>query len=54
MKIIGIILVVIGALGAFIGVNMFGDIGVSCIIGSVIGILSGVGFLMTSKEINKK
>ena len=52
MKAIGIILIVWGALGILMGLMMFGDIGVACIVGAVTAILSGVGFLITDKKIN--
>ncbi len=52
MKAIGIILIIWGALGILMGLMMFGDIGIACIVGAVTAILSGVGFLITDKKIN--
>ncbi len=52
MKVIGILLIVWGVLGILMGMMMFGDIGIACIVGAVSGLLSGVGFLIASK--NKK
>ena len=49
MKGIGIALIVVGALGMLLGMAMFGDIGIAAIIGSIVGILSGVGFLKVSQ-----
>jgi hypothetical protein len=53
MKGIGIALIVVGALGMLLGMAMFGDIGIAAIIGSIVGILSGVGFLKVSKLLNE-
>ena len=50
MKAIGIILIVWGALGLFMGLMMFGDIGLACIVGAVTAILSGIGFLLASRR----
>ncbi len=49
MKAIGIILIVWGVLGIVMGLMMFGDIGLACIVGALSALLSGIGFLMTSK-----
>ena len=53
MKVIGIILIVWGGLGIIMGMMMFGDIGIACIVGAVAAILSGVGFLFGGKTIKK-
>lgn len=50
MKAIGIILIVWGGLGLLMGLMMFGDIGLACIVGSVTSILSGIGFLLASRR----
>lgn len=44
MKLIGFFLIVIGLLGLGIGMVMFGDIGIAAIIGSLVGLLTGIGF----------
>ena len=53
MKIVGIILIVVGIIGIALGGMMFGDIGVAAFIGAITAILSGVGFLSTSKAFKK-
>ena len=50
MKIIGILLIVVGAIGIILAGMMFGDIGVAAAIGAVTAILSGVGFLIANKR----
>ena len=51
MKVIGIILIVLGVLGIIMGLMMFGDIGLACIVGALSALLSGVGFLLTSRRV---
>lgn len=51
MKAIGIILIVLGALGIFMGLMMFGDIGLACLVGALTAVLSGIGFLLVSKRL---
>ncbi len=51
MKAIGIILIVWGVIGLLMGMVMFGDIGIACIVGAVTAILSGIGFISASKKI---
>ena len=51
MKAIGIILIVLGVLGIVMGLMMFGDIGLACIVGALSALLSGIGFLLTSKRL---
>ncbi len=53
MKVIGIILIIWGLLGGWMGMQMFGDIGIACIVGAVTALLSGVGFLMAGKKLEK-
>jgi hypothetical protein len=50
MKVIGILLLVVGGIGILLGGMMFGDIGLAAWIGSVVGILSGIGFLQAGKK----
>ncbi len=51
MKAIGIILIVLGALGIVMGFMMFGDIGLACMVGALTAVLSGIGFLLASRRI---
>ena len=51
MKVIGILLIILGVLGILMGLMMFGDIGVACIIGALAALLSGIGFLITAKQV---
>lgn len=51
MKTIGIILIVLGVLGIVMGLMMFGDIGLACIVGALSALLSGIGFLITSTRV---
>lgn len=56
MKVLGIILIVFGIIGFMIGGAMFGDIGISAWIGSIVSMLTGIGFIITNKkfkELNK-
>jgi hypothetical protein len=50
MKVIGILLIILGVIGIFLGMMMFGDIGIACIIGALSALLSGIGFLIASKK----
>lgn len=51
MKAIGIILIVWGVLGIVMGLMMFGDIGLACIVGALAALLSGIGFLLTARRV---
>lgn len=51
MKVIGIILIVLGVFGIVMGLMMFGDIGLACIVGALSALLSGIGFLITSRRV---
>ncbi len=51
MKIIGILLLVLGIIGLVMGMMMFGDIGIACIVGALSAILSGIGFLQVAKKL---
>lgn len=53
MKVIGIILIVIGALGTLLSSMMFGDIGIAAFIGSITAVLSGVGFILVNKRLTE-
>lgn len=53
VKIIGILLIILGGLGVFIGLQMFGDIGIACIVGALTALFAGIGFLAVSKKLPK-
>lgn len=53
MKVIGILLIIVGISGIFMGGMMFGDIGIACMVGAVAALLSGLGFLSANKKINR-
>lgn len=50
MLVIGILLIILGVIGIFMGLMMFGDIGVACIVGALSALLSGIGFLLSRKN----
>ena len=51
MLVIGILLIIWGIIGIAMGMMMFGDIGIACIVGAVTAILSGVGLIIANKKI---
>lgn len=51
MKIIGILLIIVGVVGILMGLMMFGDIGIACLVGAVTALLSGFGFLQADKRL---
>ena len=51
MKAIGILLIILGIIGILMGLMMFGDIGIACIVGALSALLSGIGFLTANKKI---
>jgi len=51
MKIIGVLLIIVGVLGILMGMMMFGDIGIACLVGAVTALLSGFGFLQVDKRL---
>lgn len=53
MRIIGILLVIVGVLGILMGMMMFGDIGIACIIGALAALLSGIGFMITAGKFKR-
>jgi hypothetical protein len=53
MKLLGILLIIIGAIGVILGGMMFGDIGIAAWIGSVTAIVTGIGFLKLEKLLPK-
>ena len=53
MKVIGILLIVLGFIGIFMGTMMFGDIGIACIVGALSALLSGIGFIIFGNKFVK-
>lgn len=53
MIVIGILLIVWGIIGIIMGMMMFGDIGVACIVGAVTALLCGIGFIIANKKVKK-
>lgn len=51
MKVIGILLIIVGILGILMGMMMFGDIGIACMVGAIGALLSGIGFMIASKKL---
>lgn len=51
MKIAAVLLIIIGIAGLLISTLMFGDIGVAAAIASVVGLVSGFGFLSAAKSL---
>ncbi|MCD7949931.1 MAG: hypothetical protein LUG12_06715 [Erysipelotrichaceae bacterium] len=51
--IIGILLIILGVIGIAMGMIMFGDIGIACIVGALAALLSGIGFIVTNRKIKK-
>ncbi len=54
MKAIGILEIILGIAGIFMGMMMFGDIGIACIIGALSALLSGIGFLVADSTFKRK
>lgn len=52
MKAVGILLIILGVLGIAIGLMMFGDIGIACIVVALDALLSGFGFLSVNNKLN--
>ncbi len=53
MKVIGILLIILGIVGIVMGLMMFGDIGVACLVGAFAAMLSGIGFIVVSVKIKR-
>lgn len=51
MKVIGILLIIVGVVGLLMGMMMFGDIGIACMVGAITALLSGIGLLITNKRL---
>ena len=52
MKVIGILLVILGIIGLLMGMLMFGDIGIACMVGALSALLSGIGFIIANGKIS--
>ena len=53
MMVLGILLIIWGVIGIAMGMMMFGDIGVACIVGAVAAILCGIGFILINNKLKK-
>jgi hypothetical protein len=53
MKAIAILLIILGVIGIFMSLMMFGDIGVAAGIGSLTALLSGIGFWLVNNKLLK-
>lgn len=51
MLLIGILLILLGLGGIAMGLMMFGDIGIACIVAALTALLSGIGFLITRRNV---
>lgn len=51
MKVIGILLIILGIIGILMGMMMFGDIGIACMVGALAALLSGIGFMIAAKKL---
>jgi hypothetical protein len=49
VKVFGIVLIVIGAIGIIMGGAMFGDIGIAAWVGAITALVTGIGFLKLNK-----
>lgn len=53
MRVIGVLLILLGAFGLFAGANMYGDIGIAGMIAGGAALLSGIGFMLAAGKIDK-
>ena len=53
MNAIGIILILVGCAGLFLGNIMFGDIGVTATYSGIVAIITGIGFLKIAHDQRK-
>jgi hypothetical protein len=51
MKAISILLLILGGIGILISMNMFGDIGIAGMIGSLAALLGGIGMLLAANKL---
>ena len=49
----GVLSVVVGLFGLWAGNQMFGDIGISAMIGGAVGVLTGVGICLVERKIGQ-
>ena len=52
MKVVGVLLIVIGVVGIMLGLFMFGDIGVACMVGALAALLSGIATILAAKRLS--
>lgn len=50
LKVVGALLIIVGILGILMGLMMFGDIGIACMVGALSALLSGIGFASISRN----
>ncbi len=53
MTFIGILLILLGIAGAFMGTLAYGDIAVACFIGAGAALLSGIGLIMVRRKFKR-
>jgi hypothetical protein len=51
MKVIGILLLAMGGIGAILAARMYGDVGLAAGMGCGTAILSGIGFLVAARRL---
>jgi hypothetical protein len=51
VKAISILLLILGGIGILISMNMFGDIGIAGMIGSLAALLGGIGMLLAANKL---
>ncbi len=54
MNVIGIILLILGCVGLWLGNIMYGDIGITATFVGVVALVTGVGFVKIDHEKNKE
>lgn len=50
----GVVLIILGCVGLFLGNMMFGDIGVSCSYAAIVSIVTGAGFIKLGVSMGNK
>jgi|GEM_PF-2837731 len=46
MKVCGILNIIVGAIGIVLGLNMYGNMGIACLVAAVAALISGIGLLI--------